>query len=206
LNGRLKNVSSEVSKIKPTAIIDVDETLWNSSIVMYNTARALGYEFPVPSDWTHWNIFWEYVPKEKMFPVFDAVHSAQNNHPPYLEAEDFLDFMRRNYHVIIASHRDPKYHDELEQWLRENNLQYDEVSTSFDKTELFRRPGVEVVVDDRDETLEIAASNGLLALGLRKPWNRVVEDKIHLFWSLNDIVEYLMSQGVGKNPNRGRLT
>ena len=83
--------------MKPICIVDVDETLWNSSIVMYNTARALGYEFPVPSDWTHWNIFWEYVPKEKMFPVFDAVHSAQNNHPPYLEAEDFLNFMKEKF-------------------------------------------------------------------------------------------------------------
>ena len=78
------------------------------------------------------------------------------------------------------------------------HLSYDEVSTSFDKTALFDTRDAEVVVDDRDETLEIAASRGLLALGLRKPWNRVIEDKIHLFWSLTDIVEYLKSQGVGK--------
>jgi hypothetical protein len=165
---------------------------------MYNTAKVLGYDFPVPADWTHWNIFWDYVPKEKMFPIFDAVHSSQCNHPPYHDAQDFLNFMKENYHVIIASHRDPKYQTELIWWLRMYHLSYDEVSTSFDKTALFDTRDVEVVVDDRDETLEIAASHGLLALGLRKPWNRVVEDKIHLFWSLTDIVEYLKSQGVGK--------
>jgi len=184
------------------AIIDVDETLWSFSRAFYDEVVASGIEnFPVPEEFNYWSIFWEYLPKDAAFKFFDRVHCKQCDYKPYKEAKHFLQFLKdQGYYIVIASHRDPKYTEELKNWLMLCALPYDEVHVSFDKTALFNDPEVELVVDDRPETLVRAARAGKIAIGLLKPWNKRC-GKLRLFKSLKDIERYLKT---GEMEDDGR--
>ena len=153
------------------AVIDVDETLWSFSSVLYDTVTALGMKFPPRNEWVRWNIFWDYATKEEMLPIFEAIHAHQCNFKPYKNARSFLEYMHENYYVVIASHRNPKLKTELEKWLKQNDLPYDDIYTGYDKTTLFHLNDLKIVVDDRDETLNFARMCGKNAYGLKRPWN-----------------------------------
>jgi hypothetical protein len=174
------------------AVIDVDEILWPFSKAFYEEVVASGIEnFPVPEEFNYWSIFWEYLPKNQAFIFFDKVHCKQCLYKPYKDAKRFLEFLKEDgYYIIIASHRDPKFRDELVKWLDMNHLPYGEVHISFDKTTLFNDPDVKLVVDDRPETLVKGEAAGVTALGLLKPWNRRC-GKLHLFKTLPDIIRFI---------------
>jgi hypothetical protein len=174
---------------KPIAIIDVDETLWSFSKAFYDKVKERGYDFPVPAEWDYWSIFWKWIPKDKCFPIFDEVHCNQCDYPPYKDAKEFLDFMHEHFHIIIASHRDPKCEDELKRWLEVNQLKYDEIHTSFDKSVLFDKEDVVIVVDDNPETMDKAIVCGIISVGLSRPWNKKRGYK--LFSSLTKIKEFV---------------
>jgi hypothetical protein len=181
---------------KEMAVVDVDETLWSFSSALYDTVTALGMNFPPRNEWSRWNIFWDYATKEEMIPIFEIVHAHQCNFKPYKRAKSFLDYMHENYYVIIASHRNPRLKIELETWLDQNNLPYDKIYAGYDKTLMFHLKNVKVVVDDRDETLDIARKKGKIAAGLKRPWNVDSELNVNdlLFDNLDDIKSHLMSK------------
>lgn len=183
--------------MKKIAIIDVDETLWDFSNALYSVVRQRGYKFPPPIRWTRWNIFWDYLSKEEMFPIFDEVHSNQCKYKPFPDAKKFLNYLSNDYYIIIASHRNPKFKKELIKWLKMNDLHYDKVDVSYDKTKLFKDPRVSIVIDDRDETLNIAIDHNIRAMGLQRPWNiNGIKQKCKLFPTLTSIKDYL-SEGDG---------
>jgi hypothetical protein len=176
----------------PKIVVDVDETLWSFSRAFYNSVRRHGYDIPVPKEWHYWSIFWLYIPKKDAFPIFDEIHSHQTNYKPYADARKFLKSLHKmGYEIIIASHRNPKYKDELRKWLDKNKLPYDYIHTSYDKTALFDDPEIKIVVDDRSETLEIALKKGKVALGLVKPWNKKCGAHLNLFETLTDIGNHI---------------
>ena len=188
---------------KPIAIVDVDETLWPFHDALENTARDLGVKIPKRKDCTYWNSVFQYAGECEVVKVFDTVHSQQCSYKPYSDAEAFLKFMATRFHVIIASHRKPTYRIELVDWMNTNKLPYNEIVVTSDKTALFNNnPRVEVVVDDRDQTIIDACKRGKVGIGLRKPWNmnatyttmvkgqeRVVG--LTLFESLTEIADFL---------------
>jgi hypothetical protein len=90
----------------------------------------------------------------------------------------------------------------LMDWLRTNELEYDGLNVSFDKTKLFFNSATKIVVDDRDETLRIAMDAGLVAVGLRRPWNQNSKDRDYvLFESLPEIERYIENTVLwGGNP------
>ncbi len=68
-----------------------------------------------------------------------------------------------------------------------NNLAYDKIHLSHDKTVLFG--DCRVLVDDSPFTLEKATKVGITATGLTMPWN---ENKPYcLFKSLPEVLSYL---------------
>ena len=181
--------------MKPIAIVDVDEILWPLHDAVYATGEELGIRIPKRHECTGWDTIYKYAGKEAVTKVFNEVHSRQCSYRPYPEAEGFLKFMKSRYHVVIASHRLEKYKLELIEWLDANNLVYDEVVVSADKTTLFDDPRVAVVVDDRADTIVAALKRGKMGVGLRKPWNR---DRVpaQLFDTLPDIEEFLQWGGL----------
>lgn len=175
--------------MKPVAIIDVDETLYSFSMAFYNTVIQMGYEFPVPAEWNYWSIFWKYIPKPQAFPIFDLVHNNQCEYPPFMDAKEFLDFMHEHFYVIIASHRNPAEEEHLIEWMNMHDLKYDEIHTSFDKSVLFDRENVVILVDDNPENMDKALARGIIAVGLSRPWNSRRGYKV--FDSLTEIKEFV---------------
>jgi hypothetical protein len=189
-----------MKKPKQIAIVDVDEILWGFNDALRTCALSHGYGFPTIEQCTHWNSVYEFIPKPEAIKLFDEVHEHQCEYAPFPDAKGFLKFMKKHFWVVIASHRSPDHMPQLREWLYKNSLDYNMIDVSFDKTRLFKNPNVKVVVDDRDETLRIAMDAGLVALGLRRPWNQNSKDRDYLlFESLPEIEEYIK-----KNVLRGK--
>jgi FMN phosphatase YigB (HAD superfamily) len=181
--------------MKPIAIVDVDETLWPLHDAVWATGEELGIKIPKRNECTGWDTIYKYAGKESVTCVFNEVHSRQCSYRPYPDAERFLRFMRTRFHVVIASHRLDKYKPELVEWLKTNNLVYDEVVVTADKTQMFDNPRVTVVVDDRADTIIAALRKGKMGVGLRKPWNQNVRIPAHLFDTLTEIEDHLIQRG-----------
>jgi len=178
--------------MKQTAIVDVDETLWGFNDALRDCAISHGYPFPTMEQCTHWNSVYEFIPKPEAIKLFDEVHDNQCQYAPFPDARGFLRFMRKHFYVIIASHRNPNSLMELTRWLKINDLPYDGIHVSFDKSSLFTTPRARIVIDDRDETLRKGMDAGLVALGLRRPWNQNSKDRDYLlFESLREIQRYI---------------
>jgi len=164
--------------MKMKAVVDVDETLWGFNNALRECALSHGYPFPTMDECNNWGAIYDFIPKPDAIKLFDEVHLNQLNYPPFPEAQEFLKFMCKNFYVIIASHRNPDHLPQLKDWLEINNLEHDDIFISFDKTVLFADPQVVVVVDDRDETLDIALNHKKVAVGLRRPWNQNFKRKV----------------------------
>jgi hypothetical protein len=171
-------------------ICDVDEVLCPFSKAFYNEVKNRGYDFPVPEEWDHWNVFWLYFSKEQAFPIFDTIHSKQTIYAPYEDAKYLLDYLHKHFKIIIASHRNPEYEGELKLWLDKYHLPYDEIHTSFDKSVLFTDKDVKIIIDDRPETLVLAMKAGKIAIGPMKPWNKKC-GQLMLFQNLRAIKKYI---------------
>lgn len=179
-----------------TAIIDIDNTLWQFCDAFYEELRKVNSAFPAVEQWTTWNFFEPYCTEEEFMAAVDAVHSRQDSeeYRPYPEAKGFLRSLKdQGYHVVIASHRREEMHGPTERWLRKHELRYDELHLSFDKTVLFE--GAAVVVDDAPHTLEKAVAHKAVGAGLLFPWNKAYAGNgFGLFKDLNEVREYIRAR------------
>jgi hypothetical protein len=182
--------------MKPIAIVDVDETLFPFNTVLHALARDKGIKLPTVEECDHWDALYQYAPRETVIPLFDEIHANQCSYLPFADAKPFLEFMKKKFYVVIASHRNSKYRFELLDWLHMNNLVYDEVFITHNKEDLFNNQRVTHVVDDKGETLITAQKRGKIALGLSKPWNRKIVPQEILFDSLSDIQWYIQHEHV----------
>ncbi|HUJ18572.1 MAG TPA: hypothetical protein VL197_11335 [Nitrospirota bacterium] len=167
-------------------IVDIDNTLWDFAGSFWKKVRHLGV--PRPSEWQvdFWKDFFTF---EQFLRYIDEVHEEQDAGAlPFPGAADFLSALRTGgLRITIASHRDPARRGATERWLKAHGLAYDELYVGPDKTILF--DDHQALVDDSSELLDKAASRGLIAAGLRYPWNR---DSGHsLFESLAEVLVYL---------------
>jgi len=169
-------------------IVDIDNTLWDLSPVLWEQLKSFNPDMPPPARWNHWD-FWEgLVPLRDLFRALKIVHDHQDIYPPYPEAKPFLDALKaRGYHILIASHREKGTYNPTVRWLDRHRLAYDEVHLMRDKSVLF--DSCLAIVDDSPVTLEKAAQAGILRAGLREPWN--VGTGHPLFSSLYEILDYL---------------
>ena len=180
--------------MKKTAVIDIDNTLWQFCDAFYLELKKLNENFPGIDQWSTFD-FWEpYCSKEEFMAAINAIHFDQDNdrYRPYPEARDFLlSLSARGFHVIIASHRLAGTRQATERWLARHQLPYDELHLSFDKTVLFDRAAL--VVDDAPATLERAMACGARVAGLLFPWNRAYAGNgFGLFPNLKAVLRYIL--------------
>ncbi len=177
-------------------MIDVDNTLFDFAIPLYNLFIKNGINIPTPDHWNKWDYFYpDYMTSKVAHEFFNEVHTRQLEYAPYDDARTFLENLMKYYKVVIVSHRRPHQCDLLKEWMNKNNLPYDEVKCSNDKTQMFSSGIFDVVVDDCPMTLTAACDNGIKAYGLIKPWNVDCKDGV-LCESLTDIGERL---GIGNH-------
>lgn len=179
-----------------TAIIDIDNTLWQFCDAFYVELAKLNRNFPSPDRWINWDIWEGYCSKQDFYRAVNIVHSNQDSdkYLPYPEAKDFLASLKQNcYHITIASHRSPSHREPTERWLKKHGLQYDELHLSFQKTNLFNM-FTDVVVDDAPQVLKKAVESGAKATGLLFPWNREYTDNgFRLYSTLNEILYNILN-------------
>jgi hypothetical protein len=176
-----------------TAIIDIDNTLWQFCDAFAEELRKINPAFPPIEQWTTWNFFEGYCTEEEFTAAVDAVHIKQDSdsYQPYPESKGFLRTLKEEgYRVIIASHRRPEMRGPTERWLRKHELHYDELHLSFDKSVLFE--DASVVVDDAPHTLEKAVAHKAIGAGLLFPWNKAYAGNgFGLFNNLNEVNDYI---------------
>jgi beta-phosphoglucomutase-like phosphatase (HAD superfamily) len=180
--------------MKKTAVVDIDNTLWQFCDVFYRNLKNLHANFPVIEQWTTPD-FWEpFCSEQEFLAAVNMIHFDQDNpaFQPYPEARTFLRSLKdQGFQVIIASHRLKETRQPTERWLSRHELLYDELHLSTDKTVLFR--GAAVVVDDAPATLEMAVASGARGAGLLFPWNRAYAGaRIGLFRDLNAVLGYIL--------------
>lgn len=154
------------------AMVDVDNTLFDFATPLYETFLKSGISIFPPQKWNKWDYFYpEFMSSKIAHEHFNTVHSHQLEYEPFDDARVFLEHLIQDHAVVIVSHRRLHQCNELRKWLNINNLPYDMVECSDDKTKMFNRAVFDVVVDDCPMTLEAAYNAGIDCYGLTRPWN-----------------------------------
>jgi len=180
-----------------TAIVDIDNTLWQFCDAFYVELAKINKKFPTPDSWTNWDIWEGYCLEKDFYGAINGIHAKQDSddYLPYPEAKGFLISLKESgYQIIIASHRSPDYREATERWLNRHGLLYDELHLSYHKTTLFSK-FTDVVVDDHPQVLEKAVESGARAAGLLFPWNREYPGNgFRLYSRLSEILGYILTQ------------
>lgn len=191
---QLLNTFNKKTLMQKTAIIDIDNTLWQFCDAFYLELVKINRDFPTPDLWTYPGFWEDYCSESDFMAAINYIHynQASEQYQPYPEAKSFLSSLRaQGFYTILASHRlaDTRY--ATESWLKRHELAYDELHLSLDKTILFNR--ADVVVDDIPETLKKAVEYGALGTGLLFPWNMACAgDGFGLFKDLNEVLDYIL--------------
>jgi hypothetical protein len=180
--------------LSKTAIIDIDNTLWQFSDAFYLELKKLNKHFPSPDQWLTFDIWEGYCSEVDFITAINLIHHDQDNerYQPYPESHNFLTSLREHgFYIILASHRVAATRPPTERWLARHRLPYDELHLSLDKTVLFHK--ADVVVDDAPPTLGKAMENGALGAGLLFPWNKAYAGNgFGLFANLNEVLDYIL--------------
>lgn len=179
-----------------TAVIDIDNTLWQFCDALHDELRQTRPAIPPVDRWTTWDFFTPYCSKEQFMDAVDEVHARQDSdaYRPYPEANGFLRALRESgFRVVIASHRRSEMRGATGRWLEKHGLVHDELHLSFDKSVLFA--DASVVVDDAPHTLEQAVASNALGTGLLFPWNRACAGNgFALFRDLNEVMKHIRAR------------
>ncbi|RMG00414.1 MAG: hypothetical protein D6726_11275 [Nitrospirae bacterium] len=157
-----------------TAVVDIDNTLWQFCDALFEKLRYINPEFPPVSEWRDWDFWEDHCSEKEFFKAISSIHLNQDSpeYTPYPDARDFLlSLKQRGYRVVIASHRDGDARVPTENWLKKHHLFYDELHLSYDKTTIFGKETA-IVVDDAPHILEKATMMGISSAGLMFPWNK----------------------------------
>ena len=175
-----------------TAIVDIDNTLWQFCDAFYEELRKVNKDFPTPDNWSRWDIWEGYCTEDVFYKAVNVIHASQDGdrYWPYPESKNFLEtWAREGYHITIASHRSPEFMPQTKRWLEKHGLVHNELHLSFDKTSLLNELTT-VVVDDSPDVLKKAVENGALATGLLFPWNRAYSGNgFRLCSDLDEVLE-----------------
>jgi 5'(3')-deoxyribonucleotidase len=175
----------------PKVIVDIDNTLWDLTAELYTRIRKNSPRMVPPEKWYNWDLLTRYCPKQEFYRILKDIQREQDLFSPYPDAALFLSSLKEaGFHIVIASHRERETFDATAIWLNKNNLLFDELHLSRDKTVLFA--DCWAVVDDSPKALAKAASAGILHAGLREAWNE--GGGYPLFHNLMEIYRYLKDQ------------
>jgi hypothetical protein len=166
-------------------VVDIDNTLWDLASVLYERISRVNPAMISPMDWREFDFWKKFVSARVFYQTIRDIHLDQCLFTPYPDAENFLRSVRdMGFYLVIASHREKGTLDTTERWLRDNNLVFDEIHLSYDKTVLFQ--DCWGIVDDSPVTLEKAKKAGIVATGLEMPWNE--QGGYHLFGNLVEVL------------------
>ncbi len=169
-------------------IVDIDNTLWDLAPVLRKHLLTFNPSIPPLEEWSRWDFWRGYVPDKVFYGALEQIHLRQDRYEPFAESRTFLATLKEwGLYVIIASHRHNSALGPTVRWLNKNDLPFDEVHLSYDKSVLF--PGSWALVDDSPAVLEKAREAGILRVRLRYPWNEKLDHP--LFNGLPDILVYL---------------
>ncbi|MDR2018108.1 MAG: hypothetical protein LBQ00_04440 [Syntrophobacterales bacterium] len=172
-------------------IVDIDNTLWDFSAVLYKRMVKVNPELTLYTEWHDLDFWKKYVTPRAFYSFIRDIHMDQYMFTPYHDAAPFLSSLKENgFHIIIASHRQKEALDPTERWLRANNLLFDEIHLSYDKTVLF--DDCFGIVDDSPLILGKAYEAGIMGTGLKMPWNKYKD--YPLFDSLTEVSLFVNSK------------
>ena len=172
-------------------IIDIDDTLWDFISVFNKRMKRAYPDVVIPTDWREL-LFWMRHASPEILPnaisILRGIHTDQDQFSPFPEAKYFLTSLKdRGFHITIASHRDQEASDATTKWLVQNDLIFDDLHLSKDKTVLFN--DCWAVVDDSPMILRKAQKAGIIGVGLKTQWNE--QEDCLLFNDLMEILRYL---------------
>jgi len=169
-------------------IVDIDNTLWDFAPVLYERMKEVNPDIITFIDWSKFDFWKSYMSARTFYSIIKSIHIDQERFIPFPDAQLFLTSLKEmNTHIIIASHREKGTLDATVKWLKKNDLIFDEIHLSYDKTVLFT--DCRAVVDDSPFTLEKAARAGIIATGLKMPWNE--KEDYTLFHNLPEVLHFL---------------
>jgi hypothetical protein len=178
-----------------TAIIDIDNTLWDFASVLYEKLKLhYGNHVPLPSRWYQWDFWKEICPANEFFKIVRDIHYEQDRFGVYPDAREFLTGLKAlGFKIIIASHREPHTYQPTVRWLQKHGLVFDELYLCNDKIKLLpvppHLPDLCACVDDSPQVLLEAKARGIVATGLSFPWNREVD--VELCLNLREVFDFL---------------
>jgi phosphoglycolate phosphatase-like HAD superfamily hydrolase len=168
-------------------IVDVDNTLWDFGSVWYQRLKEINPHIPPLSSWKY-DTPSKYVNSSDFHQTVDIIHATQSLYKPYPEAEEFLRKLSETFHITIATHRSKEHEDEIVKFLRDNNMRFNDIHCSYDKSVLFYNH--DAIVDDAPHTLIKAREQNLVSTGLECSWNVHLKE-IPLFENLLEILLFL---------------
>jgi FMN phosphatase YigB (HAD superfamily) len=133
----IPNNIENITTLSKTAIIDIDNTLWQFSDAFYLELKKINKGSPTPDQWSTYDILKGHCSVEDFIAVINTVHHKQDSdqYQPYPESRGFLSSLIENcFHIIIVSHRISETREPTERWLARHGLLYDELNLSLDKT------------------------------------------------------------------------
>jgi hypothetical protein len=161
-----------------TVIVDVDSILWDFHNHFWELSIKENMNIPKPKYWSKWD-FWEgYLTEKSFYDIVDIVHTNQINYKPFVYAGKVLELLhKKGYYIIIASHRRSNQFRTLQKWLEINDLYYDELHISYDKTKLFNED-VKLIIDDCPSTILHSINIGKKCLSICYPWNKILKKEL----------------------------
>jgi len=183
---------------KKIVVIDVDDTLWNMSEILYKELKVKFPDVEEPSKWNTWEFYTKYSISEKDFyEVVDKIHREQELYTPYKYASLLSSLLRLTHHVIIASHRKPEYKKYLKKWLDKHDIMYDELFVDYCKYDLF--DNADLVIDDSPVMIMEAAKRGSKFIcGLKSANNEELKNTFLLCENLKELIICLSRQEIIK--------
>jgi hypothetical protein len=164
--------------LKPTLCTDIDSTIWNTgawvcSAVLEVTGESLDMERI--TTWTH---VLDSYGEEATTTIFERVFDPERvrDREPYPGAPGVLRALQERHGIEIhfVTHNDPRIMvPYLEPWLRTHfGPKVGLTVSTEDKLDILKELGAFGLIDDRPDTIERVAENGLWAAAMTQPWNR----------------------------------
>ena len=186
--------------MRPVLGVDVDSTVWDTSAAIAAAVLDVTGEAMAEPAYTWIQLLNRYG-EQTTTRVFDRVHAPESisQRTPYPHASETLRHLQEEcgltVHFVTRNWNADALVPHLKPWLRENFGPHVEVTVvTGDKLPVLRSLGAFGVVEDRPDTLESVAANGLWVAAKLQPWNRdLVEDRrdIHGFEDWRDVLELL---------------
>ena len=164
--------------MKPTLCTDVDSTIWNTGAWVCSAALEVTGESLDMERITTWTHVLDSYGEEATTTIFERVFDPERvrDREPYPGAPGVLRALQERHGIEIhfVTHNDPRIMvPYLEPWLRTHfGPKVGLTVSTEDKLDILKELGAFGLIDDRPDTIERVAENGLWAAAMTQPWNR----------------------------------